>query len=92
MKIKLQQLARQNGQHAAIKAKRVAIILTLPVRDAVSQRWLKMEALRVAKTVEYHLRQANLIGQLIERMDEKIRLQHQYPDRAFKINLPYAPN
>ena len=85
MKRKFQQLARKNGQEAIIKARRVAVILSLKPDSEYGQRWLMAEALRVSKVVEYHLRQANLIGQLIERMDEEIRIKNNYPDRTFIV-------
>jgi hypothetical protein len=85
MKRKFQLLARKNGQEAIIKARRVAVILNLKPSSEYGQRWLLNEALRVSKVVEYHLRQANLIGQLIERMDEEIRIKNNYPDRTFIV-------
>lgn len=85
MKRQFQLLARKNGQEAIVKARRVAVILSLTPSSEYGRRWLSTEALRVSKVVEYHLRQANLIGQLIERMDEEIRIKNNYPDRTFIV-------
>mgnify|MGYP003383320710 CR=1 FL=1 len=70
MKSDLKAMARRNGQQAKIKAGRVAVMLRLAETNRTpGQGWLRQEAAHLAKSVSYHLRQASLIGQLIDSIE-----------------------
>lgn len=69
MKRELQKIARLNGQLARVKARRVAVILKMQRDDPGAARWLRQEAALLAKRVAYLLRQADLIGGMIERQE-----------------------
>ena len=73
MKEKLQSLARRNGQLAKVKAGRLAIILKMYHANQRGGHWLRSEAAHLAKSVSYHLRQADLIGRFIAKSEGKNR-------------------
>lgn len=73
MKSEFQQLARNNGAQARIKAARVPIILKLQATHPDSVRWLQQEAERHARAVNYHLRQAAVLGKMIRSIEAKER-------------------
>ena len=73
MKTEFQLLARNNGAQARIKAARVPIILKMQATRPDSARWLQQEAERHARAVEYHLRQAAVLGSMIRKIEAKER-------------------
>ncbi len=83
MKAKLQRLARMNGQLAKIKAGRLAVMLRLCRSNPKAGKWLQGEAMRMAKSVAFHLRQADLIGRYISQQECKPRqVKHIDPAQA----------
>lgn len=73
MKEKLQSLARRNGQLAKVKAGRLVVILRVYQTDLRGGQWMLGEAAHLAKSVAYHLRQADLIGRFIAKTERKDR-------------------
>jgi hypothetical protein len=71
MKSAFQMLARNNGAQARVKAARVPIILKMQTTRPDSARWLQQEAERHARSVDYHLRQAAVLGKMIRNIEAK---------------------
>lgn len=69
MKCELQRLARMNGQQAKLKARRMVLVLKL--YQTRGGNWLKTEGARLARKVDFHLRQAHLIGRYIEHIEKQ---------------------
>ena len=88
MKKDLQNLARKNGLSAKVKAGRVAIMLKLYQDDPRARIWLRFEAARLAKSVSYHLRQASILGGVINQMEHGDRPALNQPNK--RAPLPGA--
>lgn len=71
MKSAFQMLARSNGAQARVKAARVPIILKMQTTHPHSAQWLQQEAERHARSVDYHLRQAAVLGKMIRNIEAK---------------------
>jgi hypothetical protein len=89
MKEDLKKFARANGERARVKAARVAVMLKLYQRDPERNHYLRQEAEQLARKVVYHMRQAVIVGSLIERIEGKPRqaISHdkkvkKFPPRA----------
>lgn len=65
LKDAFRQLARKNGSLAKQKAQRMTALLQTPPGDPLSHDWPRQEARELSRAVEYHLRQASLIGHTI---------------------------
>lgn len=73
MKDELRKIARKNGERARVKAARVAVMLKVYRRDPVQNEFLRTELEQLARKVVYHMRQAVIVGALIEKMEGKPR-------------------
>ncbi len=71
MKTEFKRLARLNGQQAKLKARRM--VTALKLHQVKGGQWLKTEAAHLARRVDFHLRQAHLIGRYIEQIEEQER-------------------
>jgi len=65
------ELARKNGQLARLKAKRVAVMLRLYGKDPTQRQWLRIKAMILSKSVNYHLRQASILSSHIKLLESK---------------------
>lgn len=81
MKAQLRALARASGLRARVHASRVALLLRLYRRDPVGNAFLRLEAEAVARKVVYHMRQATILGALIEQKEHKERQAKRLADQ-----------
>lgn len=73
MKEDLQLLARSSGRTARIKAGRLAALMKLYPTHPRGSRWMRDEASRLARSVAFHLRRAELLGRVITQIEYKSR-------------------
>lgn len=71
VKDELIRIARNNGERARVKAARVAVLLRVYRSDPVRNAFLRLELEALAKAVVYHMRQAVIVGALIDRQTNK---------------------
>lgn len=80
MKDELKRLARRNGERGRVLAARVAVLLKVYRRDPIRNHYLREEAEHLARRVVYHMRQAVIVGALIDRIEAKGRRRARPPD------------
>lgn len=73
MKDELKRIARDNGEQARKKASRVVVMLKVYGTDPERNWIFRIEAEQLARRVVYHMRQAVILGALIERLDAQAR-------------------
>lgn len=71
MKSEWKRRARVNGQKAKVKARRLVLVMKL--YQTKGGNWLRLEAANLARAVDYHLRQAHLLGRYVERLEDHER-------------------
>lgn len=73
MKDAFKQLARKNGSLAKQKAQRVTALLQEQQSAPLSDDWsqARIQARELSRAVEYHLRQASLIGNTIRSLESR---------------------
>lgn len=69
LKDAFRQLARKNGSLAKQKAQLMTALLQTPTDDPLTHDWPRHEARELSRAVEYHLRQASLIGHTIRSLE-----------------------
>jgi hypothetical protein len=90
MKDELKQVARKNGERGRVLAARVAVLLKVYRRDPIRNYYLREEAEHLARRVVYHMRQAVIVGALIDRMEPKGRRRARPPDHKRNFS-PVSP-
>lgn len=82
--------ARVNGQKAKIKARRLVLVMKL--YQAKGGNWLRLEAANLARAVDYHLRQAHLLGRYVERLErserQALRLARELDTKSRHASAP----
>lgn len=73
VKDELRKIARKNGERARVKAARVAVMLKVYRRDPVQNEFLRTEVEHLARKVVYHMRQAVIVGALLEKLESRPR-------------------
>jgi len=83
MKDELKRIARKNGERGRVLSARVVLLLKLYRRDPIRNQYLRDEVEHLARRVVYHMRQAVIVGALIDRMEpSRSRRRTRPPDRA----------
>lgn len=82
MKEQLKRIARANGERGRVLAARVAVLSKLYRRDPARNHFLLPEVEHLARRVVYHMRQAVIVGALIDRIEGKNGSRPRLPERT----------